>query len=751
MATRTLGATPGAGLQVGAEAALVALSLAGVASLARLFSEAAWAGPVVVAAVASHALAVACRRRALSLLPTFALSLVGLWLFAGWAFAPSTTAYGLPGRETWSTLAHDLAVAWDRFAEVRPPVAAERGFVVAAAVAAWGTALVADWAAFRVGTALEAVIPSFTMFTFSAALRPGGRSATTALYLAAVTGFVLVHGVARRTEGRHWFASRLGRGPGAIVRSGAGAGAAAVAAALVIGPLVPGAGDPPVLDWRGRAERDPTRVTISPLVDIRGRLVDQADVEVFTVRADRRAYWRLTALDTFDGQVWGARGSYGRAHGRLPGAGEPGGGRLAEGEQEFRIGALSSIWLPAAWRPARYDGPDGVRFDPESATLITERDSAAGLVYRVRSVSASLTAEELRGAPGETPEEVRRRYTALPADFPRGVAELAARVTAGEPTTYGRARALQDWFRRNFTYSLDVPPGHGEDAIVRFLRSRTGYCEQFAGTYAAMARSLGIPARVAVGFTPGELGPDGRYHVTGRQAHAWPEVFIAGFGWVAFEPTPGRGAPGAETYTGVPEQQETSRGAVVTPTTAPGPASGTPTTAAPAPRPGLADELRTSSPAGAPERPAAWAGRLVVAGVVLGALLAAWIGGVPAARALRRHRRWSRASTPEAVTLVAWEDATEALALAGLPRRPAETPAEYARRVAAADGLPAEVLPLLAGAVSEALFAPGPLPAVRAEEAVVAAAAVRSHVRATVPWRRRAAAAVDPRRRSGAA
>lgn len=63
-----------------------------------------------------------------------------------------------------------------------------------------------------------------------------------------------------------------------------------------------------------------------------------------------------------------------------------------------------------------------------------------------------------------------------------------------------------------------------------------------------MARSLGIPSRVAIGFTPGELADDGLFHVTGRQAHAWPEVFLAGAGWVSFEPTPGRGAPGAEGY-----------------------------------------------------------------------------------------------------------------------------------------------------------------------------------------------------------
>jgi hypothetical protein len=118
---------------------------------------------------------------------------------------------------------------------------------------------------------------------------------------------------------------------------------------------------------------------------------------------------------------------------------------------------------------------------------------------------------------------------------------------------------LQEWFRTEFEYSLEVQSGHGNNAIENFLRDRVGYCEQFAGTYAAMMRTLGIPARVAVGFTSGTQTETGVYSVLGKNAHAWPEVWFDGVGWVAFEPTPGRGAPGAENYTGLAPQQDTSR------------------------------------------------------------------------------------------------------------------------------------------------------------------------------------------------
>ena len=115
-----------------------------------------------------------------------------------------------------------------------------------------------------------------------------------------------------------------------------------------------------------------------------------------------------------------------------------------------------------------------------------------------------------------------------------------------------QSQALQDSFRDgSFTYSLAVQPGQSTSAIEAFLfENRVGYCEQFAGAFAAMARAVGLPARVAVGFTPGQPDPltPGRYVVRGENAHAWPEVYLAGIGWVGFEPTPGEVWPGVSTF-----------------------------------------------------------------------------------------------------------------------------------------------------------------------------------------------------------
>ena len=143
----------------------------------------------------------------------------------------------------------------------------------------------------------------------------------------------------------------------------------------------------------------------------------------------------------------------------------------------------------------------------------------------------------------------------LPGNFPDEAADAARDVTANASTVYDKALALQMWFQNNFEYDLSVQRGHGNNAIKNFLRIKRGYCEQFAGTFAVMARSLGIPARVAVGFTPGDLHSDGKYHVYGRNADASPRCRFDDIGWISFEPTPGRGEPGTESYTGIAPAQ----------------------------------------------------------------------------------------------------------------------------------------------------------------------------------------------------
>jgi hypothetical protein len=318
-----------------------------------------------------------------------------------------------------------------------------------------------------------------------------------------------------------------------------------------------------------------------------------------------------------------------------------------------------------------------------------------------------LTPDQLAGAPDVAPKPLLDRYTALPSVSDRVRAE-AVRAVEGTGNAYERAKALQDYFGKNgFRYDLSVDPGHGEDALERFLfRTKRGYCERYAGAYAVMARAIGLPARVAVGFTPGELQNDGKYHVRDEHAHAWPEVYLHNFGWVAFEPTPGRGAPNATEYTGREEAQSEAGNAESTETT-------TETTAAPAPGeenpttiPDLGDsgaQVDTS-----PE-PDAGLPAIVKALLMVLGLVALWALVVPF---LHWRRRRSRRSTPgsAAQVLADWADTAEVLSAAGVTRRPSETMSEYAARAGTSVGLqqdPSRALKVLARDAATAAFSSG--------------------------------------------
>jgi transglutaminase-like putative cysteine protease len=769
-ASEATGTPPGAGRRAGdpppgwrpsaAEAALGLVTVAASVGMVRLFVGGGFLWPVLVVVVAAHALSVVLRRLGVGAPGAAVLCAAGLFVVLGWVVEPHTLTLGLPLSRTWHAMGADLHAAGVRFGQVRAPTEATRGFVLTCAAAAGVVAVTGDMLAFRARARFEALGPSFVLFLFGAILGAERlRLPTTALYLAAVLGFVIFADASRRAT-PSWFAGRAGDGGRALVRSGLATAMVAVLAALVVGPRIPGAHDLGALGWRKGADRGSgSRVTVSPLVDIRSRLVDQSGTELFSVASPVATYWRLTSLERFDGTIWSSVGSYGPARGRLP-SGVPSRSADQSVVQRFDLRALSTIWLPAAYQPRSLTGVDDVRFDADSSSLLTDAATSDNLRYTVESALPRLDAAQLGTASTTLPADQASRYLELPSGFPDRVRSLAAEVTRAAPavctslgcsaaeassgrlTPFHQARALQDWFRANFDYDLDVPAGHDDSAIERFLfATRRGYCEQFAGSFAAMARSLGLPSRVAVGFTPGTSGADGRWHVTDREAHAWPEVYLAPFGWVAFEPTPSRSMPGAEAYTGLDGPRagtgaDPANAAVTT----------TPTTSAAAPAAGP----DTTAPAAAAAR--ASAGARGGSGfpvpfplVVLGAAVAAYAIGVPLALRLRRTRRRARTTTPSGRVLLAWTEAEEHLASAGLGRRPAETAPEYAARASSgAHGAGPEII-ALAGYVTAATFAPAGADERTAADAELAAAAVRSEVARDVTPVRRAVRGLDPR------
>lgn len=669
------------GTTVLAEVALLGVTLAAVAGIGRLVEGGSFLVPVALAAVLAHALTAALRRLGLGPVLATAVEVLALVAYLSWTRYLATTSRLLPGGATLDAMADDLAGAWDLFLEVSAPVPAAPGFVLAAVVGVWIVAVAADGLAFRLHATVEALAPATGLFLFASVLAEGRRTTGTAvLFCVTALWFALTARVARAEETGRWLATDRGRGARALLVTGAVLVAVAVPAAVLAAPRLPGGDGRALLDVDGGGDGD--RVTLSPLVDLRSRLVEQSDVEVFQVRTSAPSYWRLTALDRFDGTLWSSSGTYVDVDRSLPSGPEPTAGQ-ARVAQSFRIAALEQLWLPAAFEPAIVDSPDAdVEWAADSSTLVVggDRQTSDGLAYDVLSIVPRLSAEDLGSGTSGLDREFLARFTRLPATIRPVADRWATRATAGAADPYAQAVALQDWFRTRFTYSLDVAPGHDSDTLTAFLDPagpRAGYCEQFAGSYAALARALGLPARVAVGFTPGDERPDdpGTFVVRGRHAHAWPEVYFSGVGWVAFEPTPGRGAPGAEAYTGVAAQQAPPEDRLTPATTVPGPA---PTATAPPRAPRADDLFPTGATAdGGGSGPALR--RPVLLALVLGVLL--WVIGVPLVAHARRRRRVRAArSDPAAAVDLAWSDTVGALALLDVVPRPAETPVEFAER-----------------------------------------------------------------------
>lgn len=245
--------------------------------------------------------------------------------------------------------------------------------------------------------------------------------------------------------------------------------------------------------------------------------------------------WRGRSFDRFDGVSW----SRGRAQAYVAGSPRRYAERWGGPVRSYRV----------------YGGPPGasvlfglhplLHVKPRSAVR-TLRDASGDVRFfgsdapSYDAVSAAALPPErlLRAAPEESPAW-EAQYLQLPRLSAR-VRRLADSLTAGEPTRYDRARAVERWLRGEFRYTLELPRDAEEATLDAFLfRRRAGHCEYFSTAMAVLLRAEGIPARNVTGFLGGEWNAFGRYLVvTGNDAHSWVEVWFPELGWVPFDPTP---------------------------------------------------------------------------------------------------------------------------------------------------------------------------------------------------------------------
>ncbi len=398
------------------------------------------------------------------------------------------------------------------------------------------------------------------------------------------------------------------------------------------------------------------------------------------------SYLRLVSLQNFTEATW-APDEPEIDRNNLPTRIDPPLGLAAdvrvEGENTWvDVRNLGSPWLPVPYPVTAVRGLSGDWFwDAADLTLTSPNRVARGEEYTVQSLNVEPTPAQLASAGRVVPADFDQ-YLALPEGMPAVIASDAEEVTAAATSDYGRAVALQEFFRNGaFTYSETAPveqgyDGSGMDVLAKFLEVKSGYCIHFASAMAVMARTLGIPSRVAVGFLPGEKETekvDGRtqYRVTTQNVHAWPELYFEGIGWTRFEPTPGRGfvpSYADEETPGVPITPTPTS----TPTPTPTPTVAPTTTAAPQ------DPGEAVSGAATQSAALGWLWAVIV---VLGAVLLLLIPAM--ARRLQRAVRLRRLARGSPLAQTGWLELLQTARDLGVPLSATATPREAARVLAA--------------------------------------------------------------------
>lgn len=647
----------------------------------------------------------------------FAIAGIALFLRIS---ASHTLALGfVPTGDTLGALGRELAQALDLIRYGVAPVFPTSGIVAILSIVMWVTGALYVWGATR-GSSIAMIVPSLGLYLQFAVMDrvPAGRGWMVAV--AAVIALALASiGIERRHE-----AGRVRDLEGRPIARKAGSMALVVALLVGVGSVVLADSAASVVPqngnirWRfgGGYGAGFGGVTFDRLADLQQSIIRRSNAVLFRATLDPDAppaneiYWRMESLDVFDGTAWRPSASQADFYEPGVGGGDPDYaymGGTHDITQRVQIGSLRSQVIPTAGigQFFRSDSvnvsgfqitPDGSaiyqaeldegdEYEVQSILAMNDEDLGALATRPDGSLSPLFSNASEAGAtaiqPGEPPAELDlpsdlERFVELPEDMPAGITQVARQQTAGATTPFEAAWLLQRWFRDSgeFTYSTDVSTGHAsldlEDWLTdpESLNYRVGYCEQYAAAMAVLGRSVGIPSRVVWGFTPGrvEQQPDGSDVIVVRDnnAHAWVEMWMNGFGWVKFDPTPrGDGAlpesltaefdptpflppPGSESLNTIDQPGFFEEG-----------------------DPRLEFDL-TDNPIG--ERSGfqfSWAWLVVPALILLAAL-------IPMLKAFRRRRRLKRLR--EGDITAAWDEIVDRMTDLGSPVPAHQTPLEFA-------------------------------------------------------------------------
>jgi Transglutaminase-like superfamily/TgpA N-terminal domain len=519
--------------------------------------------------------------------------LVGMILFLRIA-VPQSLIFGIiPGPETPGALANEISESMDIFRYGVSPVYPSSGLIATLASLMWAIGALFVWGASG-GPVAAMTLPSIGLYLQFAVIdrAPAGNGWMGA---AAIVFALAMAAIATEQRGN---AGRVRDADGRPLPRRGGSVAAVMVVIVAISSVAFASSTSSYLaqdgaiTWRtgGGYGEGFGGIAFNRLVGLQKRVISRSNAELFRATLDDSAppanliYWRMETLDSYDGTNWLPTNEAPVRYSPNTAGGDPEHayrGSTATFTQRIRIEALRGPLVPTAGlaQAIQSDTENINQFQvTRDGSVVIQSQLDEGMTYQVEaqypleredinglatgpdgSLSPLFAEAEKVGAFAVSPAIVDRgeprptdidRYTELPDDLPASIAATAREVTEGARTDFERATLLQYWFRDSgtFEYSTDITPGHTELQLAEWLNDpesvdyRKGYCEQFAASMGVLGRALGIPSRVVWGFTPGEVvtQSDGTQAVVVRDnnAHAWVEMWMDGFGWVRFDPTP---------------------------------------------------------------------------------------------------------------------------------------------------------------------------------------------------------------------
>jgi transglutaminase-like putative cysteine protease len=552
-----------------------------------------------------------------------------------------------------------------------------------------------------------------------------------------------------------------GRGSGLAIaqltQAGRRVGAVAIGVAVIVPVAIPGLhagwfGTHRTANGTGIGVGSGGSDAISPVVSLKRDLTLSKPEPLFsyTTTAATPDYLRLLSLDTFDGNEWTASSVTSPEDTKIALGIKPLAGvtitPTSTIHTDVTVSAiLHESYLPLPALPTQIKARGNWLFNPVAADVYSPSGDTARLSYQVDSDVLTPSTTYLNSLTENPADPVVAQYSQAPSNVPPSIVQLTDQIVnvANAQTPYQKAVALQDYFTSNFAYDVSIAPGEGYAALLSFLNQRRGYCEQFSATMALMARILGIPARVDVGFTPGiRQGNTDTYEVSTADAHAWPELYFPGAGWLRFEPTPrSDGQADAPAYTQNVPAPTSSASTTPTPSAA--------SSLDPALNDRGAHQVGTGVDATTSKTFAQRVGDLPWGKIVLALLVLVFVLTAPVVHWWRARRRWSTAVDGRDRAHAGWRQLGDDLRDLGLPwTGDSDTPRRAAAQLLESrrleDGEPTAALRRLARAEELARYAPGDH-VVDGFDPRVDATIVSGALFESASWRRRVAARLTPR------